>query len=399
MMSPHFALWPSSSDRRHPERSQPSRTAEDFCPPVNGHILQAPNNWIPHLLSVTGEVISPLEKKKRMAQASLSVPLSSQREDKERPSVIHCSQSPARASSGRNCNSSEGSPLPLSSSSSRSSSPLSVSSEESPAGSGDKPRPSSTSAENCSMAAKLQEDNKPVSCGQTPTSTSAQKKDTPLVSSQMLTTDSVKSQRKDSACNLYHKVPSKYFVNPFHSSPSFSHPTSSFTKVTPKSVQLVRPSPVRPGYKVLHSRLLQTDNSLPFTKKLGGVTPWYSTEKRDRSRMMQQKVPPSQQGLAQSATPLPASCVLSNYDKSARDSRQPQPLHPALLPHRMRFPHSQLMYHSMPVGPSHSALIGPAVYPFPYSIPLLSPQVGYPLPAMSSVYPHKLWGGQLNMLE
>uniref|UniRef100_A0A3B3U031 AT-rich interactive domain 5A n=1 Tax=Poecilia latipinna TaxID=48699 RepID=A0A3B3U031_9TELE len=388
---PHFALWPPSSDRRHPERPQPSRTAGDFCPPVNGHVLQAPNNWIPHLPSVTGEVISPLEKKKRMAQASLSVPLSSQREDKERPSVIHCSQSPARASSSRNCNSSEGSPLPLSSSSSRSPSPLSVSSEESPAGSGDKPRPSSTSAENCSIAAKVQEDNKPVSCDQPATNTSAQKKDAPLVSSQTLTTDSVKSQRKDSAWNPYHKVHGKYFANPFHSPPSFSHSTSSFTKVTPKSVQLLRPSPIRPGYKLLHSRLLQTDNSLPFTKKLGGVTPWsYPTEKRDRSRTVQQKVPPSQQGLSQSATALPASCVLSSYDKSARDSRHHQPLYPALLPHRMRLPPSQLMYHSMPVGPSHSALIGPAVYPYPYAIPLLSPQVGYPLPAMSSVYPHKL---------
>uniref|UniRef100_A0A3P9NPC7 AT-rich interactive domain 5A n=1 Tax=Poecilia reticulata TaxID=8081 RepID=A0A3P9NPC7_POERE len=348
MMSPHFALWPPSSDRRHPERPQPSRTAGDFCPPVNGHVLQAPNNWIPHLPSVTGEVISPLEKKKRMAQASLSVPLSSLREDKE------------RASSSRNCNSSEGSPLPLSSSSSRSPSPLSVSSEESPAGSGDKPRPSSTSAENCLIAAKVQEDNKPMSCGQAP-STSEQKKDAPLVSSQTPTTDSVKSQRKDSAWNPYHKVHGKYFANPFHSLPSFSHSTSSFSKVTPKSVQLLRPSPIRPGYKLLHSRLLQTDNSLPFTKKLGGVTPWsYPTEKRD------------------------------SYDKSARDSRHHQLLHPALLPHRMRLPSSQLMYHSMPVGPSHSALIGPAVYPYPYSIPLLSPQVGYPLPAMSSVYPHKL---------
>lgn len=393
MMNPHFALWPPTSDRRHPERSQPSRTAADFCAPVNGHILQIPasSTWVTHLPSAAGEVISPLEKKKRMAQASLNVPPSSQREDKERPSVIHCSQSPARASSSRNCNSSEGSPLPLSSSSSRSSSPLSVSSEESPARSGDKLRPSSTSAENCSSAAKTQEDSKLVSCSQTPTSTSAHKKDTSQISSQTFTTDCVKSQIKDSAWKPYSKETGKYFPYPFHSSPALSTSISSFTKVIPKSVQLLRPAPIRPTYKLLHSRLLQTDNSLTFPKKLGAVNPWpFPTEKRDRSRTVQQKVPPAQQGLSQSTAPLPASCVLSSYDKSGRDSRHHQPVHPSLFPHRMRLPPSQLMYHSVPVGPSHSALIGPAVYPYPYSIPMLNPQAGYPLPAMSAVYPHKL---------
>ncbi|KAK5616117.1 hypothetical protein CRENBAI_017125 [Crenichthys baileyi] len=243
----------------------------------------------------------PWKKKKRMAQASLNVPLRSQREDKERPSVIHCSLSPTRASSSRNCNSSEGSPLPVSSSSSRSPSPLSVSSEK---------------------------------------------------------------------------------KNP---------PAGDFTKVIPKSVQLLRPAPIRPTYKLLHSRLLQTDNSLTCTKKLGGVAPWpYQTEKRDRPRTVQQKVPPTQQGFSQSTTTLPASCILSSYDKSARDTRHQQPVHPALLPHRMRFPHSQLMYHPMSVGPGHSTIIGPAVFPYPYSIPLLNPQVGYPLPAMNPIYPRKL---------
>ncbi|MED6270152.1 hypothetical protein CHARACLAT_007043 [Characodon lateralis] len=392
-MNPHFALWPSRSDRCHPERSQPSRTAGDFCTPVNGHILQVPasSSWVAHLPSATGEVISPLEKKKRMAQASLNVPLRSQREDKERPSVIHCSLSPTRASSSRNCNSSEGSPLPISSSSSRSPSPLSVSSEESPAGSEDKPRHSSMSAENCLSTAKIQEDNKPVSCNQMATNTSAQKKDVSQISSQAQAIDSLKSQIKDSAWKPYHKGTSKYFTYPLHSSPSFSTSTSSFSKVIPKSVQLLRPAPIRPTYKLLHSRFLQTDNSLTCTKKLGGVAPWpYQTEKRDRPRTVQQKAPPTQQGFSQSTTTVPASCILSNYDKSARDTRHQQPVHPALLPHRMRLPHSQLMYHPMPVGPGHSTIIGPAVFPYPYSIPLLNPQVGYPLPAMNQMYPRKL---------
>lgn len=48
------------------------------------------------------------------------------------------------------------------------------------------------------------------------------------------------------------------------------------------------------------------------------------------------------------------------------------------------------MYRHVPMSPAHSALIGSAVYPYPYSIPMLNPQTGYTLPAMSPIYPHKL---------
>ncbi|GLD66800.1 AT-rich interactive domain-containing protein 5A [Lates japonicus] len=391
VMHPHSTLWASTSDRHHPDCSQPN------IAPLYAHLLPA-NPWTAPIPSAAGEVISPLEKKKRMAQASLNLPPSPQSEDKERPSVIRCSQSPARASSSQNCNSSDGSPLPLSSSSSRSPSPDSVSSDEGLAV--NKDASSSELSQNCSSSVKNTSscsEDKSVSCSQTSKDLAGPNKDISHVSSQSLTADSIKSQNKYSAWKPIHKGTSKYFTHPFPSSSSFTEKsdcapmsTSSFTKVVPKSLQLLRPAPIRPNYKVHQNRLVHQDDPLTCAKKLNNVAPWlYPTEKREKSRTMQ-KVPPVQQSLSHSAATLPVSCVLSSYDKSGRDSRLQPPLHPVFLPNRMRLPQSQLMYRHIPVGPAHSALFGSAVYPYPYSIPLLNPQTGYTLPAMSPIYPHKL---------
>lgn len=388
MIHPRFALWAASSDRRHMDHSQQNRATKDFCTSVSSRILQVPasSSWVAHVSSTTGEVISPLEKKKRMAQASLN----SQREDKQRPSVIQCSQSPARPSSSRNSNCSDGSPVPSSSSSSRSPSPLSVSSEDAPTGSVNEPAPGSASPENSASTARVNEKNKPVDCDQASTDSMGQAKDVSQGSSQSQHADWVKLQRKDFTWKSYHKGTGKYFM-PFHSSSSFATSTSSFSKVIPKSMQLLRPAPIRPGHKILPGRLLQQDTSLTCAKKPSSVIPWpYQTERRDRSRTMAAKIPPTQQSLCQSITSLPTSCVLTSYDKSGRDSRHQHPVHPAFLPHRMRLPQSPLMYHHVPVGPSQSTLIGPAVYPYHYPLHLLNPQVGYSLPAMNPIYPHKL---------
>ncbi|XP_040899212.1 AT-rich interactive domain-containing protein 5A [Toxotes jaculatrix] len=391
-MHPHSALWAAASDRHHPDCSQPNRAATDLCTPFYAHPLPVSTSspWTAHIPVAAGEVISPLEKKKRMAQASLNLPPSPQSEDKERPSVIRCSQSPARASSSQNCNSSEGSPLPLSSSSSRSPSPYSVSSEDGPAGNEDKPASSSELSQNCSSSLKsasnCSEDNKSVSCAQISKDLAGPNKDISPASSQSLTTDSIKSQIKDSAWKPILKGRGKYVTHPFHTTS-----TSSFTKVIPKSAQLLRPAPIRPSYKIHQNRLVHQDDPLTCAKKLNNMAPWlYQTEKREKSRTMLQKVPPTQQSLSHSTSTLPVSCVLSSYDKSGRDSRHQPPLHPMFLPNRMRLPQSQLMYRHIPVGPAHSALIGTAVYPYPYSIPVLNPQSGYGLSPMNPIYHHKL---------
>lgn len=399
-MHPHPALWAATSDRHHPDCSQPNRAATNLCTSVYARLVQVPTSspWTAHIPSAAGEVISPLEKKKRMAQASLNLPPSPRSEDKERPSVIQRSQSPARASSSQNCNSSDGSPVPLSSSSSRSPSPYSVSSEDGATGNEDKPASGSELPHNSSSSGKntsgCSEESKSVSCSQI--SKEGQNKDASHVSSQ--STDSIKVQIKDSAWKPIHKGSGRCFPYTFHSSSSFTQKsdwaptsTSSFTKVIPKSVQPLRPAPIRPGYKINQGRLMQQDDPLACAKKLSNMAPWlYQTEKREKSRTMLQKVPATQQSVAHSTASLPVSCILSSYDKSGRDSRHQPFLHPAFISNRIRLPQSQLMYRHVPMSQAHSALIGSAVYPYPYSIPLLNPQTGYTLPAMSPIYPHKL---------
>nr|XP_043883054.1 AT-rich interactive domain-containing protein 5A isoform X1 [Solea senegalensis]XP_043883055.1 AT-rich interactive domain-containing protein 5A isoform X1 [Solea senegalensis] len=391
VMRPHSALWAATTDRQYPDCTQPNR---DICPPVYA-LLPVPTSspWTAHIppapapapaapaaaapaaAAAAAEVISPLEKKKRMAQASLNLAPSPQSEDKERPSVICCSQSPARASSSQNCGSSDGSPLPLSSSSSRSPSPLSVSSEDSPPRREDPPASSSELNQRC-VPSSCSEDNKASQDFTGPN------KDISQLSSQSLTAESIKSQNKDSV--VWEPV-HKYLTHPFH-----SMSTSSFTKVVPKSTQLLRPAPIRPSYKTHPSRSAQPDDPATHGKKLSNVAPWlYQTERRDKSRTMLHKVP-APQSLSHPGAALPVLCVLSSYDKSARDSRHLPPFHPVFLPNRMRLPQSQLMYHRIPMGPGPSALSGSAVYPYPYSVPLLNPQPGYSLPAMNPIYPHKL---------
>nr|XP_046243164.1 AT-rich interactive domain-containing protein 5A [Scatophagus argus] len=393
------SLWTATSDRHHPDCSQPNRATTNLCTSVYARLVHVPtsNPWT-HIPSVAGEVISPLEKKKRMAQASLNLPMGAQSEDKERPSVIHCPQSPAQASSSQNCNSSDGSPVPLSSASSCSPSPSSVSSEDGTTGTEDKLASGSKLQHNCSSSEKntytSSEESRSVSCSQI--SKEGQNKDVSHGSSQ--STDSVKVQTKDSTWKPIPKGGGRYFYHPFHSPPSFTvksdwapTSTSSFTKVIPKSMQPLRPAPVRPGYKTHQGRLMQQDDSLTCAKKMSNMGSWlYQPEKREKSRTMLQKVPATQQNLSHSPTSLSMSCILSNYDKSGRDSRHQPPLHPAFLPSRTRLPQSQLMYRHIPLNQAHSALIGPAIYPYPYPISLLNSQTGYALPAMNPIYPYKL---------
>uniref|UniRef100_A0A668RU96 ARID domain-containing protein n=1 Tax=Oreochromis aureus TaxID=47969 RepID=A0A668RU96_OREAU len=292
----------------------------------------------------------------------------------------------ARASSSRNCNSSDGSPLPLSSSSSRSPSPYSVSSEEGPAGGEDKAASSSEMSQNASVKnpSGCSEDSKTVS--KTHKEPKGQNKDVSQIGS-----DSIKNQVNWKS----NKGASKHYPLPFQLPTSYSvksvwapTSTSSFTKVIPKPGNVLRPTPVRPSYKNHTGRLLQQDDSLTCAKRM---SMWScQTEKREKSRTMQQKVPPAQQSLSYSAATLPLPCVLSGYEKTARDSRHQPPLHPSFIPNRMRLPPSQLMYRNVPMGPPPSALIGSALYSYPYPIPLLNPQTAYAIPAINPIYPQKL---------
>lgn len=375
-MQPLPALWAAAPDPR-----QPSRAAGNRCTSVYARLVQVPTSspWNAHVPSAAGEVISPLEKKKRMAQASLSSP---QGEEKERPSVIQCSQSPAQAYSSHNCNSSDGSPVPLSPFSSRSPSPYSVSSDDGAAENGDKPASQlpdnpSDSGENKSGCS---EERKPSGCAEV----SRKEKDNSQPA------DSI----KDSTWTPIHKISHKYFLHASRPHPTFNlksdwapASTSSFTKVIPKSVQPLRPAAIRPPYKGHQGRLLQQDDYPACAKK--PTSPWpFQVEKRDKPRTAPQKAPAAQHGLSHPTASRQQSCVLSNYDKAGRDSQQQSLVHPTFLSNRMRLPPSQLLYHQVPVGLAQSALIGSAVYQYPYTLPQLTPQTGYFSPAMTPIYPH-----------
>lgn len=380
------ALWAAPADRRHADCAPPNRAASGRCTAVYARLVQVPTStpWSAHNPSTAGEVISPLEKKKRLAQASLSSPLG---EEKERPSVIQCSQSPAQATSSRNCNSSDGSPVPLSPLSSRSPSPYSVSSEEGAAEGGDKPARGPESpghaADSGENTPACGEERQPSSCAETPKKA---KDDSPSADS-----------GKDSTWKANPKLNNKYVPPALHPHPSSNlksdwapAPTSSFTKVIPKSLQPLRPAPIRPPYKSHQSRLAQQDDCLACATKL--MAPWhFPMEKRDKSRTMLQKAPTAQHALSHPAAGRPPSYVLSNYDKTNRDSQQQSILvYPSLLPNRMRLASAQPLYHHGPLGLAQSAVVGSALYPHPFTLPQLSPQTGYFSPAMTPIYPHNL---------
>lgn len=379
------ALWDPPSDRYHADCPQPNRAASNRRTSVYARLVQVPPSipWNTHSPAAAGEVISPLEKKKRMAQASLSSPPG---EEKERPSVIQCSQSPAQANSSHNYASSDGSPVPLSPSSSRSPSPYSVSSEDGAAEGRDKPARGPGSPDKFSDSGEnkpvYREENKPSSCAE------------------MLKKGKNNSQSadsvNDSTWRANHKMNSKHL--PFAPLPypcSYLKTdwapasTSSFTKVIPKS-QPFRPAPLRPPYKSHQSRLVQQDDCLACATKL--MAPLhFQVEKRDKTRTMLQKAPTAQHSRSHPPAGQPQSCVLSSYDKGGRDSQQQSILvYPSILPNRMRVASTQPLYHHAPLGLAQSDLIGAALYPHPYTIPQLNSQPGYFSAAMTPIYPHNL---------
>ncbi|XP_061841770.1 AT-rich interactive domain-containing protein 5A [Nerophis lumbriciformis] len=335
--------WPGAAERHHLDSSQPDRPLTSYTFPRLVHGPSA-TPWPANLSSAAGEVISPLEKKKRVAQASLQgTPQGEDREERDRPSVIRCSPS----SSGHKCISSDGSPYPpSSSSSSRSASPCSVSSEDTPAGGERQPDLTSFSTVNRSEdAAGENRSRAPLS----PQKVKAYIKDR-------------KTKRGD--INLMH---------PFYSSIKVTS-DPGFVKVLPKSTQLARPAPIRPGYGSQQAALTHLKN-IP-------QHPWlYQTEKWDALRPPPAKVPAAQQTLARSAH---SACAPPLFDKS--DSHQQTVLHQRAFLPRVRIPQSQLMYRHVPGSPSPSALI----YPYPYSIPLWGPHAAYALPTMGTFYTHKL---------
>ncbi|XP_061624518.1 AT-rich interactive domain-containing protein 5A isoform X2 [Phyllopteryx taeniolatus] len=326
------ALW-SRTTGRHQLQVSPAPGLYANSHPLHG---PAATPWPAN----HGEVISPLEKKKRLAQASLLA--NPQGEDQDRPSVIQRSVSPASGS--HKCDSSDGSPRPLSSSSfySRSPSPCSISSDD---------ENNSAVAPDCFVRSD-DAPKRPMS--KDPAGESKDRNQAKFLKD--------KDHIKD--VDWKPNVASKDLTHPSECVPTSS---SGFIKILTKSAQLPRPAPIRPGRRIPHDASTHHNKSFPL--------PW------ETFTAMPAKFPPAQQRRAH------ATWVAPPYDISGRDSHlRTAPRQPAFLP-RMRIPQTQLTYRHVPANATHSALI----YPYPYSIPLWGPHTSYPSPTVNTFHTqHKI---------
>ncbi|XP_067084529.1 AT-rich interactive domain-containing protein 5A isoform X2 [Osmerus mordax] len=394
--------WTIPSDRLLAGCSQPNKDGDDhshtlYTPPQQ---VSAPAtfSWSSHGPSTPGEVISPLEKKKRVAQASLGLsPGRREDEAKDRPSVIHCSQSPGLQPGAHSCNSSEGSPLPRSSCSSRCSSPYSVSSEDGAARPGDKPsrlRPESPHAYPAGHLPAPGPGGAPTPQsgfgGKDVPDSSSPRRNGPLPDVAV----PIKSPPVWSpVCNMTSGLPAPYMVLPTPSAyavikvPSAS--ASGFTKVPHKSAEPLRPIPFQPGYRHLQNpnRSMQRNDTLTYAKRIHVAHPLYAAERKERSRTMLPKPQATQQPVFHPTSGIPVSYLVPAYDRTAMDIRHPQGFHPVFLPGNMRLPQTQPgpVYHRhVMTGAPQSAPYDPMHYPSP----VWNIQTGYSLHGANPHYSH-----------
>ncbi|KAM9810979.1 AT-rich interactive domain-containing protein 5A [Neosynchiropus ocellatus] len=352
-------FWAATSDRHRLDAMQSSQATADFHRVPVYAISQNPpatSQWAVNAASDAAEVISPLEKKKRMAQASLNTC-----EDNERPSVIRCSQSPVGASFTRN--SSDGSPHPASSSSSRSPSPYSVSSED-------------WAVEKSGSAPPLNGNTKkPSNGGEDKSPKSPVGKDKKGHRSQTENDVNELQRKHRNTCYPYVVLPVKSDWTPT--------PSSSFTKVKPG--QLARPAPIHPGF--LPQKSASPHDFLSNKLK----APWCRpAESRLDSKATLPKLPHPHQKSPQTPTAASGSSLPSSFNKATKDFYHHLSVPPVLLPNGMRVSPSPLMLRHVPVNSAHAALIGPAAYPYPYYVPILSPQTAYAPPTIHPMYQYKL---------
>ncbi|KAJ7994234.1 hypothetical protein DPEC_G00263780 [Dallia pectoralis] len=386
--------WSTPSERLHPDcppANNGNTAGEDHSSSAFSSSQPAPgttssSSWKGvHIQSSTvADIISPLEKKKRMAQASLTQSqdsMSPRAEDcKGRPSVIHCPQSPGLHSTHRTRTASEGSPLPPSSSSSRSPSPYSISSEDCQTLTEDGPSVPKAEVPRYFSINPLPTRSgvhKPQSCSpdvkeyvNLPGGQRDFSQVSPLPSDPVY----IKGQSPNS---LWSPVGSGS-RRPTHQIPppmsctlrSCMIPsTSSFTKVYPKSIEPLRPVPFQPGYAFhQHPNRSMLRDGLIYTKKINLAPEHYTTEKKDKSRTVLPKPLPTQQAVFRSNAGLPVSYLIPACDKTMGDSGQKPPVNPGYLPSYVRLPQSQTtpMYRHVSMGPGLVSPYEPALISYPY---------------------------------
>lgn len=408
--------WTTPSESLHPDHPPPiSETT--VCDDLSSSACtlsrpaQGPSSctWRgSQLQSAAADIISPLEKKKRMAQASLSESQDSQSarqgDCKGRPSVIHCSQSPGLLLPSRTRTTSEGSPLPPSSSSSRSPSPYSISSEDCPALTEDRPPvpkpevPLHFSSNPISAHSGV---HKPRTCSpdvKEYVGFPGGQRDFPQVSPLPVETVSIEGRSKNSVwspvCNgsnrhSAHQIPPPTSCT-YTVRSCLVPSTSSFTKVYPKSMESLRPIPFQPGctFHQNPNRPMLHDDRLIYKKKLQMVPRHYQTEKKEKSRTVLPKPLPTQQPVFHPNASIPVSYLIPAYDRIRGDSGQKPPVHPLIIPTHVRLsqPQTSPMYRHIPTGHTHTSSYEPALYSYPFHIPMCNPHTGYSITGVH--YPH-----------
>ncbi|XP_076846449.1 AT-rich interactive domain-containing protein 5A [Brachyhypopomus gauderio] len=372
--------WPVSE---HPDGDQHSLASPPVACPKEKPLLKSLSPAL---------VMSPLEKKKRLAQASLSVASPAGLEEgaePERPSVIqlsYSSQSPACSSSTRLRHASDGSPLPLSSPSaslSRSSSPYSVSSED------------CVPVQTQQTPAPDEEKQKPVLFSPVPSPESASARVCKPFSHYPYSKDLVALPRPvyrdflqvspthmekppraplpwGSESKVGGRTPAlRIPISASAGRACWAHSPSSFTKVPPRTPW--GPVSLQPPYK-LHVPHPQAHPKRPssaeaFAKKI--ASPSHFVDRKEKAKMVVPKPLPAQQYILHPQPGLPMPYLLPEQLKTL-------PVHPVLLPAHLTIPPSQgHPPHPVPMGAYLPGTYEAALRSYPYSVPLCHPPASY----------------------
>ncbi|XP_055023660.2 AT-rich interactive domain-containing protein 5A [Misgurnus anguillicaudatus] len=392
----HLSQWATFSDR--PDADQ-SPTA-----PVHGTHPSTCSRENPFLQTPTpSEVISPLEKKKRLAQASLSVPLSGSTDDGtelERPSVIqlsHSSQSPTCPSSTRTRHSSDGSPLPVSSPSSsfsRSPSPYSVSSEDCIAVTTQKSPVKETENKTPSRVSTVPTSEASSTGVCKPLSFYPNSKELPNYHrhhyQEFLSAEahSEKARRSLSAWKTSTRLASLRLPSPasYNTKAYWVPHVSSFSKVLPRDPRLS----LQPGFKQhmpYHQHLLKRPTTDEAYLRKMPVAPSLRITDKEKSKSMLPKPLPTQQYLFHhhSGLTMPYLPALERPRGDLNEQLKGLPLQPVLLPTHLTIPPATHSMHCPPVGTSFPGPYEAALPSYTYPLPLWHPPAGY---SMAGLQPY-----------
>ncbi|KAK9970146.1 hypothetical protein ABG768_026111 [Culter alburnus] len=394
-MCSHHSTWISSSDRLDSEKSS--------TVPVHGPHPGTCSRENPLLQTPTpAEVISPLEKKKRLAQASLTAPASGSSEDGAelgRPSVIQLSQSsqsPTCPSSTRTRHSSDGSPLPVSSPSgslSRSPSPYSVSSEDCIAVTTQKSPVKETESKTPSHLPTLPTSKagttrvyKPLSCY--PNSKELANyhhyhyreflQAGPHHSEKTQRNLSWTSDGKSGTRLISHRLPS-----PVYPKACWVPHTSSFSNVPPRDPCRSLQHTFKP-HMSYHQHLLKrptTDDA--YSKKIPVPSQLRMTDRKDKAKTMLPKPLPTQQYLLHphGGLTMPYLPTLERPRGDLAEQLKALPLQPVLLPAHLTIPQTHSM-HCPPAGTPFPGSYEAALPSYPYPFPIWHPPAGYNMTGM-----------------